>query len=40
MGETRSAPARGGSTATRGKRSIFPERIIAPTIISFGFFFG
>ncbi|WP_281251919.1 hypothetical protein [Virgibacillus ndiopensis] len=36
----RCAPTRGGSTAARGKRSIFPKRIIAPTIISLGFFFG
>ncbi|WP_176555846.1 hypothetical protein [Virgibacillus ndiopensis] len=29
--------AREGSTAARGKRSISPERIIARTIILFGF---
>ncbi len=29
-----STPARGGSTAARGKRSVFPERVDAPTIIS------
>src|SRR5690625_270915 len=30
----RSALARGGSPATPGKRSVFPKRVNAPTIIS------
>ncbi|MCD8510166.1 MAG: hypothetical protein LRY73_10055 [Bacillus sp. (in: Bacteria)] len=36
-GETPQCEARGGSPAARGKRSIFPKRVIFVSIYSFGF---
>ncbi|WP_412766296.1 hypothetical protein [Sutcliffiella cohnii] len=39
IGETPQCEARGGSPAARGKRSIFPERVISTLLFFVRFYF-